>query len=108
MKIKNFILLLTLAGSAMFITSCGGDDDVDCDNAANWAVEVLPQATAYLNAFTAFSMDPSTENCNAYINALQDYIDAVEPWGQCLEGVEQDEWQTDFDAAQASLDGLSC
>src|SRR6056297_3290476 len=98
MKLTTGLLL-----SFFFIFMACSDDDNDVDNVAcgqNWfASETVQNAlTTFTNAASAYGMNPTTENCNAYKNAADDYIDVLESFRSCA--VDQgvlDEWEEDFD-----------
>lgn len=67
MKKLTFILL-AVAGSLAFI-NCSGDDDKGS------AIDCASHANRIGDAAVDYSNDPTTANCNAYRDALQDAID---------------------------------
>ena len=64
MKRIFLIVLLALLSSGTIITSCSKDNPISC---AEKLVEVTSTQQAYV-------LDDSYENCIAYKNALDDYI----------------------------------
>ena len=62
--------------------TCDKDDDSDACSAA-WASELNNEANALINAAQVYGMDPTVANCNAYKQAAQAYVNALEPYGDC-------------------------
>jgi hypothetical protein len=96
-------LLAGIFCGLVFITySCNknNDDPVGC----NWAVEVQGEIQAFSDAATAYAMNPTTANCNAYINAYQNYLNALEDHIDCATIFgNQAELQAAINEAQAEL-----
>jgi len=97
----------------MFTIGCSDDDDdvADVNCGTNWfnAEGVQNALTDFSNAATAYGTNPTTENCSAYKDAANDYIDVLESFRSCA--VDQgvlDEWEQSFDSARDSLDALPC
>jgi hypothetical protein len=107
MKSKKLFFFFSLILFLGLFSSCGSDG-VDCGNSVNWASEINAELTAWTNAATAFSTNPTTENCNAYKDAYQDFIDALKPWGDCLSGQEFTDWQQDLNDAEAGVAAINC
>lgn len=81
-----------------------------CDKAKKpcsiaWVLELSSEITAISTASLAYSADQSTENCNALKEAYQDYIDALETYGNCetLTGQSRTDWQESLDEAKEDL-----
>lgn len=73
-----------------------------------WTLQVADEALAMSEASNAYSEDPSEENCIAYRNACQDYVDALEPFKNCksLTADERKQIQDDIDETEAEIDTL--
>lgn len=78
--IKSKLLLFGFVLAFVF-SSCGEDEEetksVNCDN---FAVVLKEETDAVTNAAMAYGTDPSSANCNAYVDALTNYLEAVEPF----------------------------
>jgi len=96
-----FIFCFTL-----LVTSCSKDGDgglAPCS--AAWATDLQSEVTAFVTAQAAFGADPSDANCNAYKSALQNYINALKPYGNCatLTGQTRTDWQEAVAEAEADV-----
>ncbi|MBN1181056.1 MAG: hypothetical protein JXB49_02130 [Bacteroidales bacterium] len=79
---KTALFLGLLIG--LTLSSCKKDKDSDPDYCAGaWATEVSEVWADVITTASAYSTDPSQENCLAYKNAYQEYIDALEPFLNC-------------------------
>lgn len=109
MKTFNFWMLLL--ATSLFL-SCGDDDGIAgaaCGNSFNFQVELQAEANALTAAATAYAQDPTTENCNAYVVAFNDYLDAAEDLEECALLVGQAaEYNAAIDEARADLNSLQC
>lgn len=107
--LKFTAFLMTLA---IFVcTGCSKDNPANPNGCAanfNYAVELQAEATALSNAATAYSQDPSTENCNDYKSAYQAYLDAAADIKLCVPTADQAAYDAAIADAQASLNALSC
>lgn len=69
---------------------CGkGDDGNPLDPTGgpcteNWAEFYMDELQAFSDAAVAYSTDPTTQNCNSYIAAGNDYLDALEAVYDCV------------------------
>jgi len=59
-------------------------------------------------ASTAYSQDPSPQNCQAYKNAYANYIDALKKYDKCVEASERDEWRQSLEEAERDVMDLQC
>jgi hypothetical protein len=112
MKSKIFFVLF-LAVVSVGSWTCKKDSDDDNNGNAcsiNWASDLGDEINALSTAAQTYLADPTYENCIAYKNAAQAYLDALEPYGNCpaLTGQNRVEWQNAIDEAQESLDNLDC
>ncbi|MFY0688857.1 MAG: hypothetical protein JXQ90_16930 [Cyclobacteriaceae bacterium] len=87
-----FFILICLC-----ISGCGDDEPgIDC---AKFTISLADEAKEIATAATAFLADRSTENCMAYLTAIDNYIEASEPF---VEECSDDEG---FSVAQEAIDG---
>ena len=107
MKIK--LLFFFLAIATFGLTSCGGDDDVDCTGNIDLGIELADELTAVNEAAQAYLNDPSSDNCEDYVKALEDYVDALADWEDCADqaGVLA-EFQQDLQDAQDAIAAIQC
>lgn len=106
---KNLLISSCLASIIVFgFTSCGKDDGAGCSSA--WASEVADEVDALTDASQAYALDPTTAKCNAYKDAAQDYVDALESFRGCsgLTGASRTDWENAVNSAQASVNAISC
>lgn len=101
-----FVLFLTVAVFGFW--TCSKDKSDTCS--AAWGTELSNEITAMTNAAQVYAANPTTANCNAYKSAMQDYLDALEPYGNCatLTGTDRVAWQNALDDTQASIDNMDC
>ena len=110
---KKFFVLLPLMVFSMLIVSCGDDDgndgNVNCSDSFSINNELNDEINAFATAAGAYGTDPSAANCQAYKDAAQDYLDALEALKDCAEEAGQ---LTSFNQALANLeaafDTLTC
>ena len=96
-----FIFCFTL-----FVTGCKKDNGGGGANCSTlWYADLQPEFDVITSAGTAYSLDPSAENCNALKSAYQDWINALKPYGDCatLTGQDRVEWQKAVDDAEAEV-----
>lgn len=106
---KGILLALVFTVSICGLWSCGGDDEpTGCSTA--WASELANEVSAMTAAAQAYTLDPSVANCNAYKNACQAYVDALEPYGNCatLTGQNRTDWQNALNDAQDNINQIDC
>jgi hypothetical protein len=104
---KKIFFSLFLMVAVFGFWTCSKDNKADACSGA-WASELSNEAKA--NAAQAYGTDPTPANCNAYKQATQAYLDALEPCGNCatLTGQDRVAWQNALDSAQQSVDNLNC
>jgi hypothetical protein len=103
------LLSLLIIAALVGLSSCKKDENNDpayCSTA--WASDVQDELAIVTNAAMTYVQDPTTQNCDAYKAAFQDYIEALEPYENCsLWTVQQKaEWQAVLDEARDDLDTL--
>jgi hypothetical protein len=87
-----------------FVSSCK-KDPVTC----NWVTEVQDELNAVTAASEAYSNDPlNSVKCQAYKDAFQNYLNALEDHKGCVPDEQSAQLQDSIDAAQISLNNLSC
>jgi|GEM_PF-580112 len=108
MTFKYFVILSTLLISLSF-ASCGGDDDVSCDDEAELTRILNNGATSVGNAIAAFNQDQSDSNCNNLKDAFNDWIDDLRRLQGCADEVGQgDEFRDAINMSRDQLDSLPC
>jgi len=108
---KTFFLSTLIVISLVFgFTSCGDDDNGGGPCSAAWASEVSDEINTLTAAAQAYGVSPSTTTCNAYKDAAQDYVDALESYrgSSTLTGTSRTDWENAIASAQASVDAISC
>ncbi|WP_117880019.1 hypothetical protein [Aureibaculum luteum] len=109
----NRILLLTIAffTTILVFTACSKDDILNpngnCGN-SSWAQQVEKEITAWNNAATAYSQDPTTTNCNNYKSAGKNYLDALEGIKNCVPGASTNDFKKAIEDAKNELDAMNC
>ena len=105
--ILSLLAILAILG----FSSCKKDKESNNDPAicsSEWADE---EYDALIAAWNAYSANMSVENCNAYKNAYQDYIDALEPFLECTATwteAERQEVRDAIDEAEEAMNELTC
>ena len=107
---KKIFFSLFLMVAVFGFWTCNKDDDKTDTCSGAWASELSNEANAMISAAQTYGANPTPANCNAYKQAAQAYLDALEPYGNCaaLTGQDRADWQAAFDAAQESVDELDC
>ncbi len=101
MKYALFTLFFT---AGFFFMSCGGDDAADCTQ-AQFSNEVNAAIDDVNTAGAAWANDPTTANCNAFVSAANDYLDAVEGFNGCG-AISQSDYQAQVDAARDAINAI--
>ena len=107
---------ITFLGLTLFILStiisCSeneqANDPAFCNTA--WAVAVEDESNELSLAAQAYATDQSAENCMAYKVALQAYVDALKPYGDCatLTGQQRADWEAAIAEAEVGIDDIEC
>lgn len=105
----SFLLVLFLG----LFSSCGDDEDdavVDCANAnATFATAFSEELNNINEVSTEYAMNPTTENCNAFKNAYNDYLDAIEAYEDCArEAGQLAEWNQALAETREALNDIEC
>ena len=98
-----FIILLFLG-----LNSCKKESNDPKICAQNWAIELQPLITAISDAAITYGNNPTPATCNAYKEACQDYIDALEPFLDCAAWTPQQkaELQAAIDQSEDNIDSF--
>lgn len=106
---KKIFFTLFLAFSVLGFWTCKKDSKANACSGA-WASELTTQINAMSNAATVYASNPTPANCNAYKQAVQAYLDALAPYGNCatLTGQDRVAWQNALNSAQDSVNALDC
>jgi hypothetical protein len=107
-KILTLLAIIAILG----LSSCNKDkesgDPAYCSS--DWGVELEDEYDAVFAAWTAYAADMSVENCNAFKDAYQDYIAALEPFLECASWTEAErqEVQDAIDESEVAMNELIC
>lgn len=105
MKLKFLFILFAI--TSMGIVACG--DDIDCSDEAALEAEIADEIEALTDAIFIYSGDPSTDNCNDLVDALEDYINAAKGLEDCArEAGELEEFQQAIEEAEDELAMIEC
>ncbi|PHN01787.1 hypothetical protein [Flavilitoribacter nigricans] len=106
----KFSAFLLITFTITLSTACSKDNPGPGGCAANfnWTVELQDEANVLSNAAQAYAQDPTTENCNTYKDAYQDYLDAAEDIDFCVPAADQAAYDAAIEDARDSLDDLQC
>ncbi len=102
------LFALLMFCSFLFTTSCKKDPVNRCGDNFNWGVELQAESSALSAAAQVYVNDPTTENCESYKAAYQDYLDAAEDIDDCVIASERAAYQQAIDDARDNLDDLQC
>ena len=113
MKIGKLLFTLLLGFGLVTAISCGGDDEGDNDDGGNVNGFDCNNLESFsetfqnvLNAATDYSSDPTSETCNAYLDALEDYFDDLTAILDCPGVTEADraDFQESLDEAETAIE----
>lgn len=106
---RKIFFLVFLAVAVFGTWTCDKNNNGDpCSTA--WASELSNEINAMSAAAQNYATNPTPANCNSYKSAMQNYLDALEPYGNCatLTGTDRTAWQNALNSAQQSVDALDC
>ncbi len=106
---RTFLSLLAVV-LVLGLGSCKKESKDPARCSAYWATELEEELTTLTNAAMAYITDPSSENCIAYKEACQDYVDAVRPYANCsgYTAEQRQEIQEDMEEWEAEIEDLNC
>jgi hypothetical protein len=75
---------------------------------SSWATQLSSESTAMTNALTLYANNPTTENCNSYKAAYQNYLNALKPYTECTgyTATQKNDLENAIAQAEAEIDGL--
>lgn len=104
-----------IAALTLGLSSCSKDDNSGttppagpCANYTNWATGFQAELTAMTNAATAYATDPTPANCQAYKDAANDYIDALEGVRSCVLASQLTAYNASIQQARDAIAAISC
>jgi len=107
MKTSRILIFYSLLGIATTFACGTSGSGVGCASSFSFSSELQTEIGRVSDASIAYSMDPSTSNCLAYVNALDDYIDALEDFEKCArEAGQAAEWRDALDDLQDNVDTI--
>lgn len=105
---KQTLIFLFLGMFFLGLSSCGGDKN-NCAFGVGFALEINDELNALSEASVRYSNDPSTQNCEAYVDAYADYIDALRSLRGCYVAYGSlDDYNESLDEAERDLDDIDC
>lgn len=108
MKYSTLVFVFTLL---IFTISCGDSNDPSNPSGCSTEfAETFQDEIQTINTTTQnYANDPSTANCEAFKEAYQNYINALDSWEECANFYNQvAQWEQAIDAAQLSIDNIVC
>jgi hypothetical protein len=103
-RVLCFLIVVTFLG----LGSCKkkATDPDYCST--SWATQLSSEVNALSTAAQTYASNPTTATCNAYKTAYQNYLDALEPFGDCALWTAQQktELQDAINAAQQEINTL--
>lgn len=105
---KIALLGFSLVLTSLIISCNKTNNEGACFGYLGWALAVQDEATALSTAASAYSQDPTTENCEKYRQAYSNYIDALDSQGSCVPSDQNSDFQKSLDDARSELSALNC
>lgn len=110
---KNYFYLMLIGFLTLAVTTgaCKKDDDDDIPCTAEaLSTEIQSEIDALIAAGEAYGNDPSNANCNAYRDALGDYVDFLKQLRSCaIEiGYTAAEWDAAISEAETEVADFEC
>lgn len=98
-------LLCFLSGSCS-----SGSDDQKCSSSelSKRDQDLQAAQNVSINAQLAHAQDPSAENCLAYKNAYNIYLEKFILWINCLDISTQEQWRPVYEQAILKLQDIPC
>lgn len=97
--------------SFLFLSiSCGSNDPTDPGNCSTQFSQSFEDELTAVNVATQnYAADPSSENCQAFKDAYNDYLDALDDWEECANFYNQvTQWEQAIESARMSVDSIIC
>ncbi|MBT8232222.1 MAG: hypothetical protein HKO66_11275 [Saprospiraceae bacterium] len=103
------ILFLKFTGIICLIlclNACG--DSIDCDDTTTLNAEAEMHIDAIFDAQDAFNNDQSDDNCKTLKSVLEDYLDFLGEYEECVDAEDLDEYNATIAEGEAFLSSLNC
>ncbi len=109
MNLKNLLFGLVFA---VALAACGDDEEKDNGGSVNCetfvTTDYIPLLEDLQETATAYSTDPSTENCQAYVASVNSYVDAWKGFvSKCYPQLEES-YKTYWETWENSLANTTC
>lgn len=103
-KIMKKYIFSALLATGLLFASCG-DDASDCTQ-SEFTNELNSAISALNTAGAAWASDPTNSNlCDNYVDAANNYLDAVEGFKGC-DVISQSDYEQQIDAARDAINSL--
>lgn len=99
MKTLKILCFLSLC---LYMVSCGGDS---CENINT---DVQTAINDFSDALTAFSTNPTDENCEIFREEYADYIDALKGFQDCSNQINSVDLNELIQEAEQDLEDFEC
>ncbi len=103
----KYLLFTFLLAAGFMMTSCGGDS-VDCMDVAAINQDLADETDAVNDALEAYVTSPTDENCNDYKDAINDFIDELQKFRECVPAEDLADWDESISDAEDTLAGVVC
>jgi hypothetical protein len=109
MKKTLFSLASVLIAGSLLLFSCKKDDDNNDPQPCNYALLLEDEANVVIAAGTAYGNNQNPTTCQAYVDALSEYLAQAELYVDCATLAGQGaELQAAIDQNQAALAAIQC
>ncbi len=109
-KTKLLFLIGCLAVAMTIIMGCSKNNPLNplgCGT-GTWVLQVSDEVTAFGQAASTYSTDPTPANCTTFKNAAKNYLDALEGVRGCVAGINQAEFNAAIAEAKKDVDEENC
>lgn len=92
----------------LFLSACDRGED-NCNQVFFAGAAIFNEEVAAVNeAAQNWADDPSPENCSAYRNSVEVYVDRLNDFRRCIPTSEQDEFDSDIEGIEEQVENLDC
>lgn len=108
---KNSVKFIWMAGIIWVMTTgCSKDDPSglsgNCGNGQAWVELVSDESGKLTKASSAYSTDPTKENCQDLKSAYTVYIRALKEISKCVPSISKDAYQQSLKSAEIEIDQI--
>lgn len=91
-------------------TNCTTNDPLGVNDncATTWTENVSAELTAYTNSITAYSENPTAENCSDVKSDAKNYLDALSEALKCVPTASRAQINEAINEAKADVDNEDC